>query len=263
MAMSEQTNEHPIDFTQQHEEIAAKHGFRLSKEHGSLDFYRKDNADGSFWLASTASELPFRLAPPENHIFFIGRFMPGENGEAQVVVHETLPIDVLLSEHQRIPAPSFDSDGDPIEKHFDTWTELHWEGHRGKPSWDKFEKVTKSIPGLAAMFDEGFHLTMTGGGCTAFELFDDETDTLWLVSSDSSVDAHPLSVEWIVGRYRNVENGGDECISVSNTTIQEIIARYRDIPVPQVGQEDFYWHFGSWDQLDAHIYETGQAVRPA
>jgi hypothetical protein len=261
--MSEKSNPGSIDFTQRHAEIAARHGFRISKEYDALDFYRKDNDDGSFWLASTASGLSFDLAPPENHIWFIGRFLPGKSGEAQIVVHEALPIEVLLSEHERIPVPSFDNDGDAVEKHFDTWTELHWEGRRGKPSWEKFEKVTKSIPGLDAMFDEGFHLTMTGGGCTAFELFDEETETLWLVAGDSNVDAHPLSVEWSVGRYRNTEDGGDECISVSNTTIPEIIARYRDIPVPQEGQEEFYWNFGDWERLDAHLYDTGQATRPS
>ncbi len=261
--MPEHSNHDLIDFTQRHAEIAARHGFRITKESGALDFYRKDNDDGTFWLASTASELPFNLAPPENHIWFIGRFMQGENGEANVVIHEGLPIEVLLSEHERIPVPSFDEDGDPIGVNFDTWSELHWEGHRGKPSWEKFEKVTKSIPGLEAMFDEGFHLTMTGGGCTAFELFDEETETKWLVAAESSVDAHPLSVEWSVARYRDAEDGDDQCIGVGNTTIPEIIARYRDIPVPQVGQEEFYWEFGTWERLDAHLYESGQAARPA
>jgi hypothetical protein len=257
--MSSPSDGQSVDYTQQHAEIAAKYGFRLTKEAGNLDFYRKDNEDGSFLLASTSSQLPFNLAPPDSHIWFIGRFTPSENGEARVVVHEALPIEVHLAEAQYIPTPVFDNDGDPLELDFMTWSDVHWNGRKGKPSWDKFEKVTRSIPGMQAMFDAGFHLTTTGGGCTAFEKFDEETETVWIVAAESSVDAHPLSLEWGISRCRNSERA-DESIGVSSTTIPEIIARYHDIPVPEEGQEEHYWYFANWDRLDEHFNNVGPCI---
>jgi hypothetical protein len=257
--MSEQSKDNSIDFTDRHAEIAARHGFRITKEFEAQDYYRKDDADGSFWLASTTSGLAFDLASPESHIWFIGRFMQGEGGEARVVVHEPLPIEVVLSEHGRIPTPSFDVDGDPIERDFDKWSDLHWVGHGGKRSWRKFDSVTRSIPGLETMFEQGFELTQTGGGCTAFQLHDEESDTYWLVSSEFGVSHHPLSQHWCV--QREISNG--DAVGVNYTTIPEIIARFRDIPMPREDQDKQYIYFDDWAQLDDHLYEVGLAGRPA
>jgi len=254
------------DFTQRHAEIASVYGFRISREFGNTDFYRKDAPDGSFWLASTAAGLPFNLAPPENQIWFIGRFLSSDAGEAQNVVHETLPIEIVLAEHERLPVPEFDIDGDPIKRDFDTWLDLAWHGRtdRGNRSNRvKAERVIRAMDGFTELLDEGFHLNLPEDSeDIVFSMDDEETGTAYIVTNSEDPNrTHPSGSGWSVVRFRDGEDG-DECIGVSNTTVDEIVSRYRDIPTPRKGQDEYYSYFSDWNQLDAHIHEAALDSSP-
>ena len=254
------------DFTQRHAEIARMYGFRISREFGNTDFYRKDAPDGSFWLASTAAGLRFELAPPENQIWFIGRFLSSDAGEAQNVVHEGLPIEIVLAEHERIPVPDFDIDGDPIKRHFDTWLDLAWHGRtdrEDRSNRPKAERVIRAMGGFNELLNEGFHLNLPESSeDIVFSMDDEETGTAYIVTNSEDPNrTHPCGSGWSVVRFRDGDDG-DECIGVSNTTIDEIVSRYRDIPAPEKDQDEYYWYFPDWTQLDAHIQGAGLATSP-
>lgn len=238
------------EYLKQAQQIATAHGFALHDLGGGNLAFEKTAEDGSYWLATpTDREAEISETNPDADEWMIGRYLDTNGSEASIIIEEPLSLDVVLSEHGRIPSPQFDNDGDGMEESFRTWADIRWRGRTGKPSWDKFTKILKEDPALAPVFEAGFDVTMTGGGCTAFELEDKETGTLFLLGANSSVMRHPLAKEWGVQR----ENEDGVLIGVEGLTLPEALARFRDIPVPAKDQEDHHWYVTGWDEFDAII----------
>lgn len=249
------------------ETTASAYGFERIRDASDVDRFRKDAEDGSFWLIGTESELDFDDASATDEIWVVSRFKDGDEGEASITVNEALSLSLALEEHAAIPCPEFDKHGDPIEEQFQYWTDLHWRDRKGKQNWDKFEKVMRDIPGFAPIFEEGFRLTTTGGGCTAFEKYDETESTLWLIAADGGTSKHPQSASWAVQReltYCDDRENDGKLIGVSeDLTLEEVLQRYKSLPVPQIDQKEFYLYFKSWEEFEASgLAVEGPSVQP-
>jgi hypothetical protein len=228
--------------------IAKAHGFTLQNMGGGEMAFLKYADDGSYWLAIPADNGDIETVDPEVDAWIVGRYRNTENSEAYILVTEPLALDVALSEHQRIPTPEFDKDGDGMEEELSTWADIRWRGRKGKPNWDKVIRILKEDTALAPVFAAGFDITSTGGGCTAFELVDEEEGTTYLMAAESNVLGHPLSKNWVVQR----ENEDGVLIGVGDTTLVEALARFRDIPLPTKDQENAHWYLRGWEDYDAN-----------
>lgn len=244
------------EYLKQAEQIATAHGFALQDLGGGNMAFEKTAEDGSYWLATpTDREAEISETNPDADEWIIGRYLDANDSEASIIIEEPLSLDVVLSEHGRIPSPQFDNDGDGIEENLKTWADIRWRGRTGKPSWDKFTKILREDPALDAVFEAGFDVTSTGGGCTAFELVDEETETVFLMGAESQVTRHPLAKDWIVQR----ENKDGVLIGVDGLTLAEALARFRDIPVPTQGQENPQWYLSGWDEFDTNVAAAASA----
>lgn len=244
--------------------MAAEYGFSSSIGPNGIDALRKEADDGSFWLISTPAGLHFDYARPDSEIWNVGRFLNKGDDEASITIIEMIPLTVALHEHANIPTPEFDKHGDPIEEEFTYWTDLHWRDRKGTQSWDKFDKVMRSIPAFSGIFDEGFTLTQTGGGCTAFEKADETGKTLWMIAADGGTSSHPQTASWAVQRELvncdDSDNDG-KLIGVSeDVPLAEVLNRYKNIPAPDETQTEFYMYFNTWEEFETSELVTGSGT---
>lgn len=230
-------------------EIASKHGFEPYSHANEVGF-RKEAEDGSFWFAFSQSHGSSSV----DHNWNIGRYtIHADNGNlAQIIVKESLPLETVLKEHALIPTPSFDSEGDGDDLVFRTFTEIAFHNHKGKPNWDKFERTLRNTPYLRPVFEDGWEVDTTGGGCTAFRKDDKDTGTCWYIAAESGVYAHPDSLEWCAQR----ESGdGEFVIGVESGTLIEAIANYNRIPVPTSDVTEHYRYLKNWQKFDEYLEE--------
>lgn len=231
------------------EEVAKVHGFTLREvdDNGTMAFH-KDAEDGSHWFARPADPVEnIGDVDPDADEWILGRYKETDQSEACILIEEPLSLGVILADHQRVPAPEFDKDGDGIEEGLNSWADIRWRGRTAKSNWHEFISVLKEDPALDPVFEAGFQVTTTGGGCTAFLLIDNASDTRYYVATeDATVLAHPLSRKWCV--QRETEDGA--LIGVEGISLPEALARFRDIPAPTDDQEDPHWYLNGWDDFD-------------
>lgn len=242
-------------------EVAEKFGFRQAVEQ-DIEGFRKDAPDGSYWFAfPDPAEAD---ASRGDHVWNIGRYMESDKGgePAEIVVTECLPLAVVLQEHQTVPSPTFDKRGDGNREREDTFTELFFRGQKGNGTWDRMVRTLESVPYLRPVFEEGFDVTDTGGGCLVFVKYDDETASNWMIATEDKVFGHPARMDWSATRNvygeRNSYTFGIEAGSLADA-----LARYRDLPVPSAELEERYQYIGSWGELDEVLDEISSSpVKP-
>lgn len=240
--------------------IAREFGFTPAG-HGNIHGFRKDALDGSYWFAF-ANPAEARVGVShEDHVWNVGRFRKSDHGgePAEIVVTECLPLVAVLREHESLPSPGFDRRGDGFQEEEGTFTDLAFRGQRGKASWDRMVRTLKSIPYLQPVFDEGFEVTDTGGGCLVFVKYDDETNSNWMIATEETVFGHPARNDWSATRNVYAENTA-YTFGVEQGTLADSLARYRDLPVPSSELEERYHYIESWNDLDAVIEEVSSST---
>jgi hypothetical protein len=246
-------------------EVAKEYGFELAVENETEGF-RKSASDGSYWFAfvNTDEVEDADQASHEDHVWNVGHYQESDNGggTAEIVVTECLPLEIVLQEHALIPAPGFDSHGNAYQEDEDTFTHLFFRDHKGKGSWDRMMRTLKSVPYLKPVFDEGFDVTDTGGGCLVFVKWDDETKSDWMLATENTVFGHPARMDWSATRNVYTENDS-YTFGIEQGALADSLARYGDLPVPSAELEARYHYIKSWNDLDATLADiSSTSVKP-
>ncbi|NTF17269.1 hypothetical protein G6L37_02335 [Agrobacterium rubi] len=239
-------NQHKID-------IAARYGFEQRHDSGLVGF-RKTAPDGGYWFVS-----PDERAPEGEDSWNIRRCKEGSGNVAVFLVTEPLPLEAALSEHGQLPEPEFDKDGNGKRTTVRTLTDIFFHGQKGPKSWERMVRTLQSVPHLKPVFDKGFDVTDTGGGCLAFFKEDAENGSVLYIACDDTVFGHPLRIDWTT--CRSVCDGSNDLsISVHNSTLAVALERHEEIPLPSEEMPDELIDSDDWEELHSKL--SSSAARP-